>query len=370
MTKRIRQSRPKLGVTIEDIARLSGVSIKTVSRVINREPNVREETKARVLAVIRDTNYRPNPSARSLASTRSYNVALLYDNPSASYIVNLQQGVLEVCREEGFHLIIQPCQYKSPYLVQEITALISESRVAGLILSPPLTDLPKLVNAFDEMNLDYVQIAPMASTQRNPHVGFDDQAAAFDLTSYLITLGHKRIAFIKGHPDHGCTEPRLNGFLAAMEAHKLPVDAGCITQGLFSFETGVQCGKFLLTGSPRPTAIFASNDDMAAGALHVAHDLGIKVPGELSVVGFDDVPLAQHVWPSLTTVRQPMQDMAKAAATQLIQKIRNRGQKLSGAISNVTLDYALVIRDSTAPLHAAQGQSANRTHRKGHRPAG
>lgn len=349
MTKSVGMTPSQPGVTIRDIARLAGVSIKTVSRVMNGEPNVRQETKTRVAAVMRDTNYRPNPSARNLARTRSINIALLYDNPSASYIVNLQQGVLEICREEGFHLLIRPCQYRNPSLVQEITALILESRVGGLILSPPLTDLPKLIAALEEMDLDYVQISPQSSVGRSPRVAFNDRSAAYDVTSYLISLGHERIAFIKGHPGHGCSEARLNGYLAALEAHRHAVDPSLIAQGCFSFDSGVQCGRLLLTSSPRPTAIFASNDDMAAGALHVAHSLGIAVPTELSVVGYDDTPLAQQVWPSLTTVRQPIHDMARAAASQIVEKIRKRNYGTGGTIEDVALDYTLIIRDSTAP---------------------
>jgi LacI family transcriptional regulator len=348
MTKSVGRTGSGRGVTIKDIARLAGVSIKTVSRVMNGEPNVHQETKARVAAVMRDTSYKPHPSARNLARTRSHNIALLYDNPSASYIVNLQQGVLEICREEGFHLLIRPCQYRSPSLVHEITALVLESRIGGLILSPPLTDLPKLLAALEDMDLDYVQISPLASLRRSPAVAFNDRNAAYDVTSYLIGLGHKRIAFIKGHPDHGCSEARLGGYLDALQAHGSSVDEGLITQGLFSFDSGVQCGRLLLTSSPRPTAIFASNDDMAAGALQVAHSLGIPVPTELSVVGYDDTPLAQQVWPSLTTVRQPIQEMARAAAVQVVQKIRARPDG-NGSAEDVTLDYSLIVRDSTAP---------------------
>jgi len=340
----------KRGVTIRDIARLAEVSIKTVSRVMNGEPNVREDTRARVAAVMRDTHYRPNPSARNLARVRTHNIALLYDNPSASYIVKLQQGALEICREEGFNLLIRPCQYRNPSLVQEITALVLEGRIGGLILSPPLTDSPKLRATLEAMDLDFVQISPLPSLQRSPHVAFDDHRAAYDVTSYLIRLGHERIALIKGHPDHGCTESRLAGYVAALQAHRVTVDPSLIAQGSFSFESGLQCGRLLLSASPRPSAIFACNDDMAAGVLHIAHSLGIAVPGELSVVGYDDTPLAQQVWPSLTTVRQPIQDMARAAATCLIGKIRSRSHDTGNqAIADVTVDYTLIIRDSTGP---------------------
>lgn len=331
-------------VTIHEVAEKAGVSIKTVSRVINHEANVRADTKERVLAVIAELNYRPNPSARHLAGTHGYNIALLYDNPSPSYLIDLQRGALESCHAEGFHLILQPC-IPGTDLEATIDNLIVESRVPGLILSPPLSDAGKLIEKLEAWGVLHARIAPIDVARPGPYVAVDDRGASFEVISHLIELGHRRIAIIKGHPDHGAGHWRYEGYLTAMKQYGLPVDENLIVQGYFSFESGLEAGRTLLSLKDRPTAIFATNDDMAAAVLHVAHDMAIDVPGQLSVAGFDDTPLSRHVWPSLTTVRQPVQEMARQATMQLIDRIRKRTQGQTAGPS--AMYCSLVIRDST-----------------------
>ena len=338
-------------VTIHEVAEKAGVSIKTVSRVINHEANVRADTKERVLAVIAELNYRPNPSARHLAGTHGYNIALLYDNPSPSYLIDLQRGALESCQAEGFHLILQPCGFHDKDLEATINNLIVESRVPGLILSPPLSDAGGLMEKLEQWSVLHARIAPIDVARPGPYVAVDDRGAAFELIRHLIEQGHRRIAIIKGHPDHGAGHWRYEGYLTAMRQYGLPIDESLIVQGYFSFESGLEAGRKLLSLPDRPTAIFAANDDMAAAVLHVAHDLAIEVPRQLSVAGFDDTPLSRHVWPTLTTVRQPVQEMARQATMQLIDRIRKRGQSHAGGPS--AMYCSLVIRDSTGPAPQA-----------------
>jgi LacI family transcriptional regulator len=337
-------------VTIHEVAEKAGVSIKTVSRVINHEANVRADTKERVLAVIAELNYRPNPSARHLAGTHGYNIALLYDNPSASYLMDLQRGALESCQIEGFHLILQPCGLKDQDLEATINNLIVESRVPGLILSPPLSDAGGLIDRLEGWGVLHARIAPIDVARQGPYVAVDDRGAAFELISHLIEQGHRRIGIIKGHPDHGAGHWRYEGYLTAMRQFGLPIDEDLIVQGYFSFDSGLEAGRKLLALPDRPTAIFAANDDMAAAVLHVAHDMAIDVPGQLSVAGFDDTPLSRHVWPPLTTVRQPVQEMARQATMQLIDRIRKRGQSQSAGPS--AMYCSLVIRESTGAAPA------------------
>ena len=332
-------------VTIHEVAEKAGVSIKTVSRVINHEANVRADTRQRVQAVIAELNYRPNPSARHLAGTHGYNIALLYDNPSPSYLIDLQSGALASCQAEGFHLILQPCGFHDGNLEATINNLIVESRVPGLILSPPLSDAAGLIERLEEWGVLHARIAPIDVARQGPYVAVDDRGAAFELIRHLIELGHRRIGIIKGHPDHGAGHWRYEGYLTAMRQYGLPIDEDLIVQGYFSFESGLEAGQKLLSLADRPTAIFAANDDMAAAVLHVAHDMSIDVPGQLSVAGFDDTPLSRHVWPSLTTVRQPVQEMARQATMQLIDRIRKRG--LSEGAGPSAMYCSLVIRDST-----------------------
>ncbi|MGH1470341.1 MAG: LacI family DNA-binding transcriptional regulator [Cellvibrionaceae bacterium] len=332
--------------TIKDVAALADVSIKTVSRVVNKESNLREATRDKVLKAIKKLNYTPNLSARGLAGHHSFLFAVLYDNPSANYILDIQNGVLKECRKEGFDLLIYPCEANSKKLYQEIIELVKKSRVAGLILTPPLSDMAPLQKKLKKEKIPFVRIAPTHHDLISPFVHCDDQTAACRMTEHLLSLGHSDIAFIKGHPDHGASELRLAGYKKALKQAGLPINRTFIRQGQFDFNLGVRCGKELLTMDPPPTAIFACNDDMAAGVLYLAHQMKVSVPQQLSVVGFDDSPVAQQVWPALTTVKQPIIDMAQSATAVLIANLRkNTTQNIVQAF-----ECTLAIRDSTSAI--------------------
>jgi LacI family transcriptional regulator len=338
--------------TIDDVAARAGVSIKTVSRVVNREPGVREETQRDVLRAIRELNYRPNLSARNLASAHAYLIAVLYDNPSDSYVVGVLEGVLAACEAAGYGVLLQPCDITRPRLIEQVHELAAHRRVSGVVLTPPLCDHAALLHSLDADGLDYVSIAPFDEERGKPFVSVDDRRASRDLTEYLLGRGHRRIGFIKGHPLHGAASRRLAGYLDAHQEHGLTVDQRLIVAGMFSFQSGVECGRRLLHLPELPTAIFASNDDMAAGVLHVAYEMGLEVPAQLSVAGYDDSPIARYVYPSLTSVRQPIRAMAQGAVECLIRSIRHRlGQAPEGPITQ-RFEYELVIRESVAPSSA------------------
>ncbi len=335
--------------TIADVARLAGVSIKTVSRVANNEPNVREQTRAKVQEAIEALNYRANPSARSLAARRSYLIGLIYDNPSASYLINVQRGALAASRAEGYDLVIHPLDYQDPGLVEEIVALVEQTKLDGLILTPPLTDIPAVCAALDESGTPYVRVAPKDRIHGDCAVYTNDEHACSMMVGYLNSLGHERIAFIIGHPDHGAVGNRLVGYKQGLAKCGLDFDPALVQQGYNSFESGQDCARALLESGERPTAIFASNDDMAAGAMKVAHEMGLRIPADLSVVGFDDVPLARQVWPSLTTIRQPIKALAERATELLLRTLR------SASFDDLpkTIDSTLIVRDSSGPVHAS-----------------
>lgn len=335
--------------TIHDVARRAGVSIKTVSRVINRERNVREETRARVAEAVAHLGYRPDPSARRLAGNRSFLLGLLYDNPSASYVINIQSGVLKVCQSEGYDLLIHPCDYQNPGLPAEIVAFRAHSNLDGLILTPPLSDQANLVRAIRDSNIPFAQIAPAVDSGLAACVSTNDRQACQEMTRHLISLGHSRIGFIIGHPDHQAVLTRYRGYRDAMEECGKPVDPRFAVQGYNSFESGIECARKLLRLRKPPTAIFASNDDMAAGVMLVAHEKGLDIPGDLSVAGFDDIPLASQLWPALTTIRQPMESMASLSAQLLIAQLRGEPLAADGKV----IESTLVIRQSTGPLHKA-----------------
>jgi len=347
---RKRRGRETRAPTIDDVAARADVSIKTVSRVINREANVREETASRVMRAIRELNYRPNPAARNLAGRRAFLIAALYDNPSDNYMVGVLHGVLAASEAAHYGVLLTPFEMTSPRLANQVREMISLHRVSGLVLTPPLCDHPALLEALDEDGTDYVQIAPKDETRGKPFVAIDDRRAGHDITEYLLSRGHRRIGFIKGHPLHGAAARRERGYHDALSEHGIAVDPKLIVSGQFTFESGVESGRRLLHLRDRPTAVFASNDDMAAGVLHVAHEMGIAVPAELSVAGFDDTPIARSVYPGLTTVRQPIRAMAHGAVECLIRAMRGRASRRAEGPTQEHFDYELVIRNSVARI--------------------
>ena len=330
--------------TIHDVAKAAGVAIKTVSRVLNDEPNVRPETRARVLAAAEMLHYQPSLSARSLAGKRSYLLGLIYENPSANYLVELQHGAMARCRQEKFRLFVHQCSGRGEELTRDVVGLIDQIHVDGLIISPPLSESSHLLEALEQRKLPFVRIAPNDIQHESPYVDMDDAGAAFEMTEHLIEMGHRRIGFIMGHPNHFASSLRLRGYRAALEQHGIPFDAACVKQGYFVFESGLDAARELFTLPNPPTAIFASNDDMAAGVLLAAHELAIPVPQRLSVVGFDDTYIARIVWPRLTTVHQPSYDLAFSATDLLLQALKH-----SAAPKYARLPHKLIRRESTAP---------------------
>ncbi len=323
------------------MARLAGVSIKTVSRVFNREPNVRPATRDKVLAAAESLNYRPNLSARQLASNLTFVVGMLYDNPNGDYITAVQDGSLQACREYGYNLLINPCRADPDTLVDEVIGL--QRQVDGFLVLQPLSDLQRL----NELLLD--NGIPCVRVSQRPFDGFPwvsvaDEEAADQMTEYLVQLGHRRIGFIMGHPDHGQSHDRLAGYRRALDRHGIDLDDDLVEQGHFDYESGYSCARNLLSSPAPPTAIFASNDPMAMGVLSAAHETGLDVPRDLSVAGFDDSPLARHAWPPLTTVRQPIVEVARLATEVLMKRLRGEPE---GA-SHHCLQAELVRRPSTA----------------------
>ena len=337
--------------TIDDVAEMAGVSIKTVSRVVNNEPNVRESTRQTVRKAVRKLNYRPNPSARSLAGKRSYLIGILYDdpslydNPSSNYIVNVQQGALRVCKAQDYDLVIHPCNYKDRLLNSEIRSLITHSKVDGLIITPPLTDKRSLLATIKKAGKPTVLLSPGNGAGTQDIVVTNDRAICSEMTQHLATLGHTKIAFITGNRDHTALENRLFGYQDGLQEAGLTFRKELVVEGDNSFGSGEECAKKLLQRKDPPTAIFCCNDDMATGVLRVAHRMGINVPDELSVAGFDDIPLAQQIYPALTTIRQPVRKMAEAAAEILTAKLHSRPTEDKPH----TIEAELRIRESTGP---------------------
>lgn len=327
-------------MTVDDVAAHAGVSIKTVSRVLNNEANISAKTRARVQASMAELKYHPNPSARRLASKRSDLIALLYDSPDDSLLVHLQHGALDACRRSFHSLLLHPVDYRSPTLADDVLQLVRQRACAGLVLTAPLCDVPALVQALDASDVPFARLAPYTPSARGVAVRSPDRLAARAMTAHLIGLGHRRIGFVRGHADHGVMHERFHGYRDAFDDAGLPVDETLIEAGSNTFESGVQAGRRLLARGAGPSAIFASTDAMAAGVLYAAHATGITVPSALSVAGCGDTPLSRQTWPALASVRLPVREMACAAVEQLVAR--------GAPVRLPQLDYLLMPRESIA----------------------
>lgn len=336
--------------TISDVAREAGVAIKTISRVLNNEASIKASTRERVLKAIKMLKYSPNPAARALAGSRSFLIGLLYNNPSAYYMDCVQEAVLGVCRRNGYHLLVETCSAEPKQMPQDVRAMIAQTRVDGVILTPTVSDNPLVLAALRREKVPHVVIAPSPPRGRSRSVHMDHKGAAYEMTAYLLDLGHRRIGFIKGHPQHSAAALRYEGYCEALAARGIGLDSGAVMQGYFSFDSGHASGRALLQVVDRPSAIFAANDDMAAGCIAAAHELGLAVPEDVSIAGFNDTPVALITWPTLSTVHQPIMEMAAGAANVLFANIAaKKQQKRPTNSTSRQFDYRIIVRGSTAP---------------------
>jgi len=339
--------------TIKDVAREAGVSLKTVSRVINNEPTVRPETREKVQEVINELGYQPDMAARNLRGATSYAIGLVYDNPNPYYVVDIQQGVLKCCRELGYGLQIHPCDAASPHLIDELADLVLHARLAGLVLAPPISENDSIVDALVARGIHVVRIvsASEAPGGTAPAVYVNDRAAAYALTNHLVSLGHRHIAFLAGEEEHRSTPERRAGYEAALKEHGLPIDPALVLPGRYSFDSGFSRTQALLAGSPRPTAIFGCNDEIAAGALAAVRAAGLSVPADLSIAGFEDSPFSRQSSPPLTTAAQKTEDIARQAMLRLIGAMRpHMTDEAAGGPEADAFIPALITRPSTGPV--------------------
>ena len=340
--------RPLRGTaTISDVARLAGVSGMTVSRVINASPKVRRSTRDRVNAAIEQLNYTPNAAARSLARNEHVRLGLLYAIPSTAYLAEFLESGLDQATRAHANLIVKRCQPHANHM-EAARQLIAEG-VDGLLLSLPLCDLPELLELLEEANCIAVAVAAGKPAASMSAVSIDDGRAAFEMTRHLIRLGHRRIGFILGDSRHGSTKRRLEGYRRALEEGGLPHDTSLEAAGLFTYRSGLDAAEALLQLEEAPTAIFASNDDMAAAAVAVAHSHGLHVPADLTVCGFDDTIFASMIWPELTTIRQPIGEMARLGVDLLVKELRDHRAGKPVEHSHILLDFLLIRRQSDAP---------------------
>ncbi len=344
-TERTRR-RSSQSATIRDVAARAGVSPMTVSRVINREATVKEETRALVEQAIAELNYAPNPAARSLAGSAPFRIGLLYDNPSTGYLSEFLVGALDESSRTGSQIVIEKCA--EPELAGATLARLLKTGVDGLILPPPLCESQTVLAEVKAAGAAAVAVAPGTASSDMATIRIDNEAAAFELTQHLLALGHKRFGFIKGHPNQTVSQQRMDGFMTALKAAGIPQEDVRVEQGYFTYRSGLEAAERLLNVKERPTAIFAANDDMAAATAGLAHRLGLDVPGDVSIVGFDDTSIAANIWPALTTVHQPIAAMARAAVDLVLEEIR-RHRDGTGEPRQLMHPHTLIVRDSAGP---------------------
>ncbi len=349
MSDRERRGGRRQAPTIKQVADLAGVSQMTVSRVLNHRDTVRETTRQKVEVAIRELNYRPNLLARGLAGGRALFLGIVYNNPSNSYISEILVGALNQCRVMGHYLVLESCEEdNAPGDAQEVVDRIAAAGLDGVIVIPPLSEDDALLDALHGENIPAVILAPKLGRTDFPSVSIDDERAAFTMMSALFDHGHTDIAFIRGDERQSAARRRYRGYVNAMKAKGIARNDAWVMQGDFRYRSGMAAAMELLNAEPRPTVIFASNDDMAAGAVAALQAGGVRVPEEMSVVGFDDSSIASGIWPALTTVRQPISDMASEAVRLLSDHIS--GDAEEDAPRHVTLGIDLVERASLARL--------------------
>lgn len=330
--------------TINDVARLAGVSKKTVSRVINRSTMLNQTTREKVESVIAGLGYVPNPQARALALRRNFLIGLIHDNPNAQMVLNFQEGVLEGLAGTEFALVVRPVDRHAPDLFESIRAFIEQQRLYGVLILPPLSENDDLAALVRELGCRYVRMGSARLDDAEHLVESNDREAVRAAVEHLVALGHRDIGLVQGPEGFRSARERALGFRDALGVHGLTVQLEHVARGNYTFATGKAAGGRILDSNNPPTAIFASNDEMAAGVLVAARERGIDVPEKLSILGFDDTAIAAHIWPPLTTVRWPIVAMARAAARKLVRP-ETAAQEQSLFLSD------LVIRASTvAPV--------------------
>jgi LacI family transcriptional regulator len=332
-------------VTMHEVAKYVGVSPMTVSRVLSGDAIVRTETRERVQAAIERLGYSPDVAARNLAKASTVQIGLVYNNPSSAYLNELLIGVLEQSSHAGCKVVLEKCGARGEQAA--IKKLLGDG-VNGIILPPPLSDSKVARETLRAKKVPFIAVATGRPVEEGLSVRIDDFEAAAAMTRYLLSLGHRNLGFIVGAPNQTASAQRYAGFKAALSDAGLKLRPEWVKHGSFSYRSGLLAAEQLLSAAQRPSAIFASNDDMAAAAIAVAHRLRIDVPSELMIAGFDDTPLATTIWPTLTTVRQPIAAMARKAVELLLEEVRLRRQNRTLAPLQHFLKFSLVKRESTA----------------------
>lgn len=329
--------------TINDIATMAGVSKKTVSRIINDSPLVREQTRQVVSQLVDLVGYVPDPQARGLAFRHSFLVGMIYNNPNPQYVVTMQLGILDGMAGSDYELVVHPCDTAQPDVVDRARSFVERQKLYGVILTPSVSEDEAMADMLRKTNCRFVRIASVSLDDDDHMLVTHDRVGAKAAAEHIAKLGHTRVGMIAGRKGFRSARERQAGFEDGLADAGLSLAPDLVAQGDYTFQSGVAACERLIAQSPRPTAIFAANDEMAAGALQALRMAGLRAPDAVSVVGFDDFQIATNVWPRLTTIHSPIRDIGKNAAQRL----------LAGEDGDVVPDLSLlphiVVRNTCGP---------------------
>jgi LacI family transcriptional regulator len=333
--------------TINDVAALAGTSKRTVSRVINNSDRVNEATRTRVQQVIDQLNFSPSRQARGLAASRSFLLGLVYDIPTL-FTAEIQNGILQVCGEAGYELVVHACPTDSEGPIENISRFISRANLDGVIVVSPVSELEGLAEALDKTGCNYIQFSSELKGESWKHVVTDYLPAISDMTHHLVKFGHRDVGFVSGSPNAISSQKRYESFESALAVNGLEMRPEAIVEGAFTYESGVKAAKTLLALKQRPTAIFAANDEMAFAVIHVANDMGLRVPQDLSVVGFDGTPFSTFFIPSLSTIIRRTDEMSVLGTKKLLALIEDGPDAAQRFETMISPQF--VPRESTGPV--------------------
>lgn len=352
-------ARRRQAVTIKHVAADAGVSLQTVSRVINNEPNVRPEMKNRVQSSIDRLGYVPSIAAQRMSGSRSYLILAINDRDrtiadwqarqGTDWVDQMLLGGMLKCAEFGYRMIFELVDTHSDHVERELLGALAALQPDGIILTPPHSDNPQIVALLDQQKIPFVRIGSKQNGMGIP-VSMDDEGSAWQASRYLIERGHRRIGFISGSNEYDLSGWRIDGWLQAMAKAGLDA-AGLLAAGDFSYASGEVAARALLDRPDRPTAIIASNDQMALATLEVARSLGLSIPHDLSLISFDNTPLVHFTQPPLTAIDQPIA-ATTSKAVELIIAAQN-GDPPPPALTIVPA--TIIERDSVAPPSGVSG---------------
>ena len=317
-----------------------------MSRALNDAPHVSEAVRRKVKDAAAALDYHPNIAAQSLIARRSFLIGLTYERPSPSYVVELQNGALARLENGRYRLVVLPFNHVASRPA-ELGKLLLRAGLDGVLLAPPACDQSELLDMLERQKLAYARITPHSELDRGTVVAMDEVAAGHAVAAHILALGHRRVGIILGDPSHAASKGRLEGYRQAFTDVGISIDETLTVTGDFTYDVGYQVALDLLRRAPRPSAILAQNDDMAVAAIAAARDLGLAVPGDVSIAGFDNSEVSRTAWPQLTTVHQPVREMAWDAANRLIAALDGKNEV--AVPRRRDHPHELLVRASTAP---------------------